>query len=280
MKTGVFDKFSYNFIEGKAPLIAIVILITSISFTLGFFAGKSLSVPKDNARAAEVLQKDGAPVDEAAAHEKLKQLLGGGQGGLRPSDGDAATTELQPPGEIRPERAPERAPEHTGEAEKPAPAPPKSEDKPAGPAIKDAVKDAPIKAAPPDKDAPDGKETAKKDAPARADEQKSRTAKVAPAKTAHKNTTADTASKEAAAKKTPKGERYFIQAGAFKSAGEADRLVGELKGMGFNPEVSPDVSKKPNLVKVTLGGCKSREEADRILAKLAKNGIKGFVRRY
>jgi cell division protein FtsN len=298
MKTGLFDKFSYNFIEGKAPLIAIVILITSISFTLGFFAGKSLSKPHEEGRTAVALQT-AAPVDETAAHEKLKRLIGGETGSLPSGVGTGVGTGVGSGGnagvgnagvvEIQPERAPERAPD-AGKSAPEKSGSSKSETGSTGPVMKETV----IKAAPPVKEAAP-KEAAskaegpvKKETPAKPDmPDKTAADKIVPDKTTMDKTAADkstkAAQKDAAAdtasdaKKTDTGaERYFIQAGAFKSASEADKLAGKLKAMGFKPEIL----KGTKLVRVKLGDYNSRDEAYKILLKLDKKGVKGFVRRY
>jgi cell division protein FtsN len=44
MRFSLFDKFSFSFIEGKGLLITIIIVFSSVSFMIGFFAGKKLNV--------------------------------------------------------------------------------------------------------------------------------------------------------------------------------------------------------------------------------------------
>jgi hypothetical protein len=274
MKGSFFDKIGYNFIEGKGLLIVVVILFSSTSFILGFFAGKKMSVS-----------------DSAAPQAKKAELTVIEARAARPA---VPTPQPAPPQPPTPQPAAPQPPTPEAAAVKP------QEESPAGKDIKtyDLVKPAeqpqqaePVR--PPPQPAP---EPAKAPSEALSSKPPAKDvltpAAIPKGRNASSQEVAVHASKESktavkqqkTAKQVPKTysdntEKYFIQIGAFKSLSEAMRLQEELKMKGFDSNISKNpVNDGVTLFKVRLGNNYTKAEASRIMARLNKKGINGFMR--
>ena len=67
---------------------------------------------------------------------------------------------------------------------------------------------------------------------------------------------------------------YFLQAGAFQNATDADNLKAKIAFAGFEASVKPvNVPDKGTLFRVRLGPYKGIDEVNRIKATLSQNGI-------
>jgi cell division protein FtsN len=88
---------------------------------------------------------------------------------------------------------------------------------------------------------------------------------------------ADAAKSEAPkadAAKAPAGERYFLQAGAYSSAGDADNQKAKLALLGFEARVeSIDIENKGTVHRVRLGPYNRLEDINRIRATLTQNNV-------
>ncbi|MBL8378388.1 MAG: SPOR domain-containing protein [Burkholderiales bacterium] len=74
--------------------------------------------------------------------------------------------------------------------------------------------------------------------------------------------------------KAPAGERYFLQAGAFGSAGDADNQKAKLALMGFEARVeSIDIENKGTVYRVRMGPYNRLEDINRIRATLTQNNV-------
>ncbi|MFN0162503.1 MAG: SPOR domain-containing protein [Burkholderiales bacterium] len=74
--------------------------------------------------------------------------------------------------------------------------------------------------------------------------------------------------------KAPAGERYFLQAGAFASAGDADNQKAKLALMGFEARVeSIDIENKGTVYRVRMGPYQRLEDINRIRATLTQNNV-------
>ncbi len=73
-------------------------------------------------------------------------------------------------------------------------------------------------------------------------------------------------------------ERYFVQAGAFQSAGDADNQKAKLALMGFEAKVeAAEVDGKGTMYRVRLGPYGRLDDINRVRATLAQNGIEGAM---
>ncbi|MBF0515783.1 MAG: SPOR domain-containing protein [Nitrospirae bacterium] len=315
MSNRFFDKIGYNFIEGKGLLIVIVVLFSSVSFILGFFAGKKVS-------ATSVLQ---AKKDEPAFFEAK-----------------AAKTPPPAPPLKSPEIAPVKPPEEPQTAKKPyeiinqsephsepaqpsAPVaqPPKAEPlkpeqpKPDHSKAEQTKPEQPRQVAPAAHAKPEPALLPKTPAPA---EPKAKTPKIAnnkhlietkaqpvptpspapvkpnppvkdvltpvtpPSQAAEG--TVQTAKTTAKHQKPPKdipaassGEKYFIQIGAFRGFSDAMKLQEDLKSKGFDANiVKNQVDDGVTLYKVRIGGNLSKAEASQTMTTLNKKGMRGFIK--
>jgi cell division protein FtsN len=67
-------------------------------------------------------------------------------------------------------------------------------------------------------------------------------------------------------------EKYQIHVGSFKEKGKADQLCKKLSALGFSPRVAEvEVPKKGKLMRVTLEGYDSREDAQKAADRVASN---------
>ena len=74
------------------------------------------------------------------------------------------------------------------------------------------------------------------------------------------------------------GEGYTVQVAAFKAAGDADKLVAELKQKGFSAYRA--IGKVPGQgiwYRVRVGGFKNKTEAGSTIAELKKAGKKPML---
>lgn len=93
-----------------------------------------------------------------------------------------------------------------------------------------------------------------------------------------KKTDKSTAVKKSQPKLSPKGKKYTIQAAALKDAGDAKKLVTDLKKKGY-----PAYSLKAKLstgdiwYRVRIGYYAGKKEAEGMLKKLKKNQIEAYL---
>ena len=74
--------------------------------------------------------------------------------------------------------------------------------------------------------------------------------------------------------KLPSKDQYFLQAGAFGSAGDADNQKAKLALMGFEAKVETvDVEGKGTMHRVRLGPYGRLDDINRVRSTLATNGI-------
>ena len=80
---------------------------------------------------------------------------------------------------------------------------------------------------------------------------------------------------KAEAKAEPdKSERYFLQAGAFQSAGDADNQKAKLALMGFEARVeTAEVEGKGTMYRVRLGPYGRLDDINRVRATLSQSGV-------
>lgn len=69
------------------------------------------------------------------------------------------------------------------------------------------------------------------------------------------------------------GSRYLLQAGAFKSAEDADAMRARLVLLGFDAKILPREQDGLTLYRVRLGPYGNIEDVNRIRKKMAENGI-------
>jgi len=75
-------------------------------------------------------------------------------------------------------------------------------------------------------------------------------------------------------------EKYQIHVGSFKEKGKADELCKKLTALGFSPRVAEkQVPKKGKLMRITLEGFESREDAQKAADSIAGkiNGVSCIV---
>jgi cell division protein FtsN len=83
---------------------------------------------------------------------------------------------------------------------------------------------------------------------------------------------AEKAAQQAAASKDD-GSRFLLQAGAFRTAEDADSLRARLALLGFDAKITPVEQGGATLYRVRLGPYGSKEDINRIRKMLADNGI-------
>ena len=71
--------------------------------------------------------------------------------------------------------------------------------------------------------------------------------------------------------------QYFVQAGAYRSADEAEQQRAKLSLMGLQPKLSERDQAGRLVYRVRLGPFDKREEADKARERLADNGIEAVV---
>ena len=76
-----------------------------------------------------------------------------------------------------------------------------------------------------------------------------------------------------AAAVTDDGTRFLLQAGAFKSADDADAMRARLALLGFDSKVFPREQDGTTLYRVRLGPYGNLEDVNRIRKTMAQNGI-------
>jgi cell division protein FtsN len=74
------------------------------------------------------------------------------------------------------------------------------------------------------------------------------------------------------------GETYFLQAGAFQKAADADNLKAKLAMLGFEAGVQEaDVPEKGKMHRVRVGPLNSAEEMNRVRTHMSQGGIQATV---
>ncbi|MBF0338354.1 MAG: SPOR domain-containing protein [Nitrospirae bacterium] len=245
-----FDKFSQSFMEGKGLLIVVMIVFSSFSFVVGFFAGKKLSDKTANTNASTTCTPE---MMARTAQQPPMNLFNN-----TPAPTESATPNNEPIENLNKKAAKdlppdimEDVPAHQEPEQSPPPhtPPPKPENTLTKPTAK-----APGAT-------PDVRQPQKKPA-----EQQLHVVTHEP-KPSGKQT-------HASGK-----ERYIIQVGAFKSLGEAMRLQEELKQKGFESAISKHaIQEGMTLYKVRLDYANSKDDAVSTLSRLNKKGIKGFIK--
>ncbi|MBF0556068.1 MAG: SPOR domain-containing protein [Nitrospirae bacterium] len=317
MKGRLFDKIGYDFIEGKGLLIVVVVLFSSASFILGFFAGKKVSTTAvSQAKKAEpaIIEartfKPAVPAPpaqiEAAAVKpqdvppavKNYELINPGEElqhaesiGPQPPQAEQPKTQ-QPKMEQPKTQQPEQLKPVAPKANLPAAELPKTPN-PVLPKAKlpDTTRRVPVTK-------PQTKPQIETKAPTPAPETNNKNSvkdvltPVAPPPQstqaaqgtfhAAKESAKTTAKQQKAPKEIPaanSGEKYFIQIGAFKGVGDAMRLQDDLKMKGFDSDVIKNpVNDGVTLFKVRVGGNFTKAEASQMMTRLNKKGIKGFMK--
>ncbi len=344
MKNGFFDKFPCEIIEGKGLLIAIVIVFSSLSFTLGFFIGKKVQTPdflstsfntalKESEIVEEEVSQTGVvekkvivPVaeenEEVKANKENKESNGFIDKAAinnNVSHNDLKTVIAEP--KKVDTKKDVQGKDSTKEPAKTAKKD-KEEDKLKGDISKNEGADAKIT----DTKSNDAKglqkELQKKDAKkmaaannsivkdasvalkadavnkakldevnklksedinkvkvAAANKTRIEEANKAKLEEVRQSITESTTTNTAADVKA--GQKYFVQAGAFKSKEQADILKGKLEGQGFQATVYKQTIKDQLIMyKVRIGDFETKEEADLALSKLNKKGVTGFVKSF
>ncbi|KJU82272.1 Sporulation/cell division region, bacteria domain protein [Candidatus Magnetobacterium bavaricum] len=246
-----FDKFSQSFMEGKGLLIVVMIVFSSFSFVVGFFAGKKLSDKAASTNASTTCTPDIIARNQQQPPMNLFNSTPIPTEPAAPNNANPienlnkkATKDLPP--DITDNDPSLQEPEQTPPPKTPTPKPDKTVPKPTAKASSAT---------------PDVRQPQKKPA-----EQQLHVVTHEPkasGKQAH-----------AAGK-----ERYVIQVGAFKSLGEAMRLQEELKQKGFDSNISKHpIQEGMTLYKVRLDYANSKDDAISTLSRLNKKGITGFIK--
>ena len=98
-------------------------------------------------------------------------------------------------------------------------------------------------------------------------------AKAPDAKAADKSA-ADKGAAKADDGKAPSKEQYFLQAGAFASAGDADNQKAKLALLGFEAKVETvDIEGKGTMHRVRIGPYGRLDDINRVRSTLATNGV-------
>lgn len=101
---------------------------------------------------------------------------------------------------------------------------------------------------------------------------------VAAAKPAPAQTPATPPEVVAAKPAAKTGEIYFLQAGAFQKAADADNLKAKLAMLGFEAGVQEaDVPEKGKMHRVRVGPLNSAEEMNRVRTHMSQGGIQATV---
>jgi cell division septation protein DedD len=79
------------------------------------------------------------------------------------------------------------------------------------------------------------------------------------------------------AEKAPASGGYAVQVGAFGSSDAARKLVADLRSAGFGAYVAPLERKGKTLHRVRVGPAATRDEADRLAARLKGKGLPATV---
>ncbi|KJU83348.1 Sporulation/cell division region, bacteria domain protein [Candidatus Magnetobacterium bavaricum] len=246
-----FDKFSHSFMEGKGLLIVVMIVFSSFSFVVGFFAGKKLSDKTANTNASTTCTPE---IMARTAQQPKMNLFNSTPAPTEPATvnntkpienlNKNATKDLPP--DITDNDPTLQEPEQTPPPNTPAPRPEKTVPNPT----------ARTKGATPDVMQPEKKPP-----------QQQLQIVTHESRTSSKQ--ANVAGKE----------RYVIQVGAFKSLGEAMRLQEELKQKGFESNISKHpIQEGMTLYKVRLDYANSKDDAIATLSRLNKKGITGFIK--
>ncbi|MEO5359739.1 MAG: SPOR domain-containing protein [Nitrospirota bacterium] len=286
----MFDRIGYNFIEGKGLLIVIVVLVSSVSFILGFFAGKKVSSPvvlqAKNTEPAiaetrpvikpappqQHVQTDAAapkPLEEVPAAKKTYEILNTAE---QPDPVKPHTPQQPKPEQAKPEPPKLQPKLEPAELPKtPIPAQPKAKtSKHTAEANPQTETKTPMPAAETTKPTPAVKDVL--------------TPVTPPPQTAQSTLQASktTAKQQKTEKEAPaanSGDKYFIQIGAFRNFSDAMKLQEDLKAKGFDANiVKVAVNDGVTLYKVRLGGNYAKTEASQVMTSLNKKGIKGFIK--
>ncbi|MBF0538922.1 MAG: SPOR domain-containing protein [Nitrospirae bacterium] len=262
-----FDKFNHSFMEGKGLLIIVIIVFSSFSFVVGFFAGKKLSIKAANTNASTSCTPE---MIESQARNKQQSPIN-----MFPNV--PSTRETEPP------KDPKNSPEPVENLNKKTP-------KDLPPDVTEDNQDhqetpSPIKTPPPQQPDKTVKKSPVKDTSARPEAIRQpatvRSESDHEKRKPQQELQVVTHEPRVLNKQTNAAgrERYVIQVGAFKSLGEAMRLQEELKQNGFDSNISKHSIKEGiTLYKVRLDYANSKDDAITTLSRLNKKGIKGFIK--
>ncbi|MBF0464859.1 MAG: SPOR domain-containing protein [Nitrospirae bacterium] len=247
MKLGFFGKFDYNFIEGKGLLIAIIISFSSISFIIGFFAGKKFSggeIPQSAKKIGGFVVTEVKTIKEETAHTVATPTPDITTEQERPAP--ETTKHQQQQQKIAgltetPHAIEETYTEPVAEVHEPSPKPQRQ-----------------VHQTPRQEQKPEPKAAVKKTAQPKV--------KPVPEKLLKQPEAAH-------------GQRYFIQVGAFKNVLEAEKVQEDLKRKGFSANIlKTPIKDGVTLFKVRVGDYSSQTEANAVLGRLSKKGFKAFIR--
>ena len=89
------------------------------------------------------------------------------------------------------------------------------------------------------------------------------------------------AAKPEKSKPTESQKEFAVQVASTKDLKDADRLISRLKTKGYSAyKVLGKVPGKGIWFRIRVGPYKGKDEAEKALAKLKKNKLKGFVLNY
>ncbi|MCG6553116.1 MAG: SPOR domain-containing protein [Candidatus Magnetominusculus sp. LBB02] len=286
MKGRVLGKIGYNFIEGKGLLIVIVVLFSSASFIMGFFAGKkvSLSAAPQALKIEPAFTQANMVKPTPAAQPPLASPARAAEEPLVVSKPAETTIPVEEPKRVEtvsPQPTPASQPKLTQSIEQPKPEPPKQPT----PSPESAVTPNPAhtRTPAPEKHAREAMAAAPSATPAAAKPTPHVVKDVLtpvspPPQQGGALYASKTIAKQPATAPTS-AEKYYIQLGAFKGVGDAMRLQEDLRLKGFESEiVKNSVNEGVTLFKVRIGGQLTKAEVSQTMAKLNKRGFKGFIR--
>ncbi|MEO5357118.1 MAG: SPOR domain-containing protein [Nitrospirae bacterium YQR-1] len=258
MKFGFFSKFDYNFIEGKGLLIAVIISFSSISFIIGFFAGKKYSGGEISQSAKKI---GGFVVTEV---KTLKETVP-----VSAPESETAVKDNQHSRDKEQEYAANQVLKAQQQQKNTKPEPPPATEKNL-PETETVVVNREVEPKP--QQQKQGKEhrTVKADS-----KPELKTAQKKQAQAKQKPV------EEKPAKQTEEAfrQRYYIQVGAFKNVEEATRVQNDLKIKGFSASIlKTPIKDGVTLYKVRVGDYNSQTEANAVLGRLSKKGFKCFMR--
>jgi cell division septation protein DedD len=278
MRGKIIEKSSILLL-GRSTVVIGAVVITAISFVLGYFLGykggdisdvgkqvAGIAKERETAKEEEKKVLDASPV--AAPAEKKAESLQEAPVVVPPPARDAEAVRVPPPASIAEAVTPAE------EEEEPAKAPAKAPAKEAGSKKKQ------LKAAAADKGSSARtavKETAPKEQP---EEREESVGKAPAAKAAGGVTKAARHAKDALKKQaggTSGHKQYTVQVGAFPGKEGAEHLMQKLKGQGYKPYVV-NAGGDDTYYRVRVGTYKDKKEAAKGAAELSKKtGLQNFI---
>ncbi|MCI4625987.1 MAG: SPOR domain-containing protein [Candidatus Magnetoovum sp. WYHC-5] len=347
MKNGFFDKFPCEIIEGKGLLIAIVIVFSSLSFTLGFFIGKKVQTPdflstsfntalkeseiveeevsqtgvvekkvivpvaeeneevkanKENKESNGVIDK--AAINNNVSHNDLKTVIAEPKKVDTKKDVQGKDSTKEPAKTAKKDKEEDKLKRDVDKNES-ADAKitdiksndakglqkdlQKKDAKKMAAANNSTVKDASValkaeavnKAKLDEANKLKSEDINKVKVNTAANKIRIEEANKAKLEEVRQSITESSTATTNTAADVKGGQKYFVQAGAFKSKEQADILKGKLEGQGFQATVYKQTIKDQLIMyKVRIGDFETKEEADLALSKLNKKGVTGFVKSF